>query len=239
MKLGTTVKQKLFDGDSKNSYVHVYYDDVKGADLRKSVMKRFTLYDRELEKLVENKLTRKFNVKKFEKYYRMKFVSDFLVSFRRKEKEIEKEMDYCGYFVIVTSEKMTAEEALAKYRNRDTTEKQFLTEMSFLGGNTWRVHSDEALESKQLTSFVALIVRNELFKSLGPLRKKDKKKFTVPAALRDLERLIVTKNENGSYVMRYALTASQKSILKAIGMDEDDVKKEVGELMKKCGRRTV
>ena len=41
----------------------------------------------------------------------------------------------------------------------------------------------------------------------------------------DLERLIVTKNENGSYVMRYALAVSQKSILKAIGMDEDNEKK--------------
>ena len=53
---------------------------------------------------------------------------DYLISFRRKEKEIEKELDYCGYFVLVSSEKMTAEEALTKYRHRDTSEKQFLIE---------------------------------------------------------------------------------------------------------------
>ena len=49
----------------------------------------------------------------------MKFFNDYLISFRRKEKEIEKELDYCGYFVLVSSEKMTAEEALTKYRHRD------------------------------------------------------------------------------------------------------------------------
>lgn len=91
------------------------------------------LYDRELDKLVETKLTRRFNVKKFEKYYRMKFFDDYLISFRRKEKEIEKELDYCGYFVLVSSEKTTAEEALTKYRHRDASEKQFLIEKSFLG----------------------------------------------------------------------------------------------------------
>ena len=236
--LGTTVKQKLFDDDTKRRYVHVFYDDVKGADQRKGIMRRFALYDKELEKLTDRKLTRSFNVRKFEKYYRMRFLEDYLISFRRKEKEIEKELDYCGYFVIVTSEKMTAEEALTKYRNRDTTEKQFLTEKSFLGGDTWRVHSDESLESKQLIAFVALIVRNELFRSLGTLRKKEKKRYTIPAALRELDRIIITRDENGKYNMRYALTASQKSILKAIGMDEDEVRREAKELSKKYSSKT-
>lgn len=231
--LGTTVRQKLFDDDTKRRYVHVFYDDVKGAEQHKGIMRRFALYDKELEKLTDRKLTRSFNVRKFEKYYRMRFYEDYLVSFSRKEKEIEKELDYCGYFVIVTSEKMNAEEALTRYRNRDTTEKQFLTEKSFLGGDTWRVHSDESLESKQLIAFVALIVRNELFKSLGVLRKKEKKRYTVPAALRELDRIIITRDENGTFTMRYALTASQKSIMKAIGMDEDEVRKEAKELSKR------
>ena len=47
--LGTTVKQKLFDGDSKRRYVYVFYDDVRGAEARKNIMRRFALYDRELD----------------------------------------------------------------------------------------------------------------------------------------------------------------------------------------------
>ena len=135
-------------------------------------------------------------------------------------------MDYCGYFALVSSENMTAEEALTKYRHRDTSEKQFLIEKSFLGGNRWRVHSDEALESKQLILFVALIIRNELFKSLEPLCEKDKKKYTVPAAVRELDQMIITKNENDKYSLRYALTATQKNIFKSLGMSEEQVKKD-------------
>ena len=84
---GTTLKQKLFDGDTECRYIHVYYDDVKGAEQRRAVMKRFALFDKELAKLCEKKLTKRFNVKKFEKYYRLKFIDDYLVSFSRKEKE--------------------------------------------------------------------------------------------------------------------------------------------------------
>ena len=171
----------------------------------------------------------------FEKYYRLKFYEDYLISFKRKEIEIEKELDHCGYFVVGTSEKMTAEEALTKYRNRDTTEKQFLIEKSFLGGDTWRVHSDEALESKQLTSFVALIIRNELFKALEKLRKEEKKRFTISAALRELDRIIITRDVSGTYSMKYALTASQKDILKCIGVNEDDARRKAPEIIKKTG----
>ncbi|EFK31717.1 hypothetical protein HMPREF9264_1670 [Lactobacillus delbrueckii subsp. bulgaricus PB2003/044-T3-4] len=45
----------------------------------------------------------------------------------RKEREdvIERELQLCGYFAIVTSEKMTASEALNLYKSRDISEKLF------------------------------------------------------------------------------------------------------------------
>ena len=97
---------------------------------------------------------------------------------------------------------------------------------------SWRVHSDEALESKQLIAFVALIARNELFKSLEPLREKEKKKYTVPAAIRELDRMIITRNENDKYSLRYALTATQKNIFRALGMSEERVRKDALEASK-------
>ena len=230
---GITIKQKLYEKDTKKRYIHVYYDDVRAAEQRREILKKFALYDRELEKYIEKKLTRKANVKKFEKYYTLSYIGDYLTAFKRKKKEIEKELVKCGYFVIITSEEMTAEQALVKYRNRDMTEKQFLTEKSFLGGDTWRVHSEESLESKQLTAFVALVVRNELFKAIEPLRKKDRKRFTVPAAIRELDRIIMTRDRNGKFYMRYALTANQKLILKQLGIDQTYVKRMAAKIAKK------
>ena len=94
------------------------------------------------------------------------------------------------------------------------------------------MHSDETLESKQLIAFVALIARNELFKSLEPLREKEKKKYTVPAAIRELDRMIITRNENDKYSLRYALTAAQKNIFKTLGMSEECAKKDALEASK-------
>ena len=86
-------------------------------------------------------------------------------------------------------------------------------------------------ESKQLIAFVALIVRNELFKSLEPLREKEKK-YTVPAAIRELDRMIITRNENDKYSLRYALIATQKNMFRALGMSEERVRKDALEASK-------
>ena len=112
-----------------------------------------------------------------------------------------------------------------------------MTEKSFLGGDTWRVHSDESLESKQLTSFVALVVRNEIFKSVSGLRTKDRKRYTVPAVMRELDRIIMTRDRNGRFSMRYALTATQKTILKQLEIDQAYVKKMAGKIAKKYDSR--
>ncbi|MGZ1391634.1 hypothetical protein ACXO9Z_06855 [Lactobacillus delbrueckii subsp. bulgaricus] len=53
----------------------------------------------------------------------------------RKEREdvIERELQLFGYFAIVTSEKMTASEALNLYKSRDISEKLFGSDKTFLG----------------------------------------------------------------------------------------------------------
>lgn len=85
------------------------------------------------------------------------------MKYQRKE-EIRKIIDKAGYFVIVTSKEMSAEEALETYRDRDAVEKIFRMEKTYLGNDVFRVHTDENLESKVFVSFVALIIRNEIYK---------------------------------------------------------------------------
>lgn len=46
---------------------------------------------------------------------------------------IEKELELCGFFVIVTSRKMTASEAIDLYKSQDTSEKLFRGDKSNLG----------------------------------------------------------------------------------------------------------
>ena len=67
----------------------------------------------------------------------------------------ERELDLCGYFVIITSDKMTVKEALHIYKSRDMSEKVFRGDKTYLGDKSLRVHSTESTYSKIFIEFVA------------------------------------------------------------------------------------
>ena len=83
-----------------------------------------------------------------------------------------------------------------------------------------RVHTTESLKSKVFITFIAMIVRNEMFQKMEELRKKNRKAYTVPGILSELENIECTRNSVGKYRRKYALTSKQKQILKQFGMDE-------------------
>ena len=147
------------------------------------------------------------------------------MSYRRNEKKIQGEMDRLGFFVIITSKKMTAGEALDIYRKRDSVEKIFRMLKSGLEYDTFRVHSQPSLESKTYVMFIAGIVRNYLYQGLKEVAKKEKnrKYYTVPAAISELEKIIVVKNSKEKYIRKYGLTAKQKKILGQFGIKETDI----------------
>lgn len=76
---------------------------------------------------------------------------------------IRAELDLCGYFVIISSEKMDAKKAITLYKNRDASEKVFRADKSYLGNNCLRVASEEAASNK---IFIALIIRCKLYTAL-------------------------------------------------------------------------
>lgn len=56
----------------------------------------------------------------------------------------------------------------------------------------------------------------------------DKKQnyMTVPAAIRELEKIEMLKGADSEYSLDYAVTATQKAILKAFDMSADNVHKQ-------------
>lgn len=146
---------------------------------------------------------------------------------------IEYELRMCGYFCIITSADMTAKEALELYKSRYASEKLFKADKSFLGNKSMRVYSGEALEGKMLIAFVALILRNRMYTKL-----KDEEEslltqpnfMNVPAAIGELEKIEMIRQADGIYRLDYALTANQKTILKAFGIDANYVKRKVTEI---------
>lgn len=50
--------------------------------------------------------------------------------------------------------------------------------------------------------------------------------MTVPAALKELEKIELLKGADNEYNLDYAVTATQKTILKAFDMAADDIRRE-------------
>lgn len=71
---------------------------------------------------------------------------------------IRKELEMCGYFAIISSEKMDFKKAIDLYKSRDASEKVFRADKSYLGNNTLRVASSEAASNKIFVAFIALII---------------------------------------------------------------------------------
>lgn len=145
---------------------------------------------------------------------------------------IERELQLCGYFCIITSEKMTASQALVQYKGRDISEKLFQSDKSFIGSKSERVQSSQSVSAKIFIKFVALIVRNRIYNLIKEqmLRMESRNKFmTVPAVIRELEKIEMVRRNDKNYKLDHAVTKTQKTILSSFGLDEYSINKKAEE----------
>jgi transposase len=96
-----------------------------------------------------------------------------------------------------------------------------------------RVYSDESIAAKIFIEFVALIIRNKIYLDLKEeMINNDKKSnyMTVPAAIKELEKIEMIKLLDHRYRLDHAVTATQKAILKAFGMDAVYINNKAAEI---------
>ena len=228
---GTTIKGKLYATDKKERYFHIYYDDGRKASDREKLEDKIDRMSRKLRELMGDPIRPGGDYKKyFDLVFWHEGLEDekFMSAIERAD-VINREIRLCGYFVIVTSAKMTAEEALVLYKSRDVSEKTFRADKSYLGAHCERVYSNEAIDTKIFISFVATIIRSRIYTLLkDEAARLDKKPnfMTVPAALKELEKIEMLKGADNEYNLDYAVTATQKTILKAFGMTADNIHRQ-------------
>ncbi|MCR4927170.1 MAG: hypothetical protein K5927_04250 [Lachnospiraceae bacterium] len=128
---------------------------------------------------------------------------------------------------------------LANYKSRDGSEKTFRGDKAYLGAHCERVYSEESYDTKIFIGFVATIIRNRIYTLLkDEMERMDKKQnfMTVPAALKELEKIELLKGSDGEYNLDYAVTATQKAILNAFNMTSDNVQKQTREICSDLAR---
>lgn len=226
---GITVKKQLYLSDEKERYFHIFYNDRKRSSEHEAIEAKI---DRMAECLHKHEGT-KYEIKGsgFAKYFDLIYYNkgkkDEKFMYGRELCDvINEEIRLCGYFVIITSEKMTAAQALELYKSRDASEKLFRGDKSYLGNKSFRVHTSESVHAKIFIEFVALIIRSRFYTCLKEQMQKNGKKnyMTVPAAIRELEKIELIRQSDREYRMDYAVTATQKEILKAFNMTAANIR---------------
>jgi len=222
---GMTVKGQLFPSDKEERYFHIYYSSRKYTSEREMVEAKIDRMAKYLKKEEGKAAT---IGEGFDKYFDLIYYhqgqKDQKFMFGRELTDvIDQEIRLCGYFVIITSKKMTAKEALALYKSRDASEKLFRGDKSYLGNKSIRVQSDESIDAKIFIEFVALIIRNKMYTCLKDAMLENDKKanyMTVPAAIKELEKIEMIRQLDNKYRLDHAVTANQKAILKAFGIKD-------------------
>lgn len=231
---GMTIRRPFFyrdEQDGKERYIHIYYSPQKAAKEREELESKL---DAIAKKLEEQKGQEGLIDPSVAKYFELVYhqaddeeIPTFMGAYEKND-AIDEAIKKCGYFAIISSAQMDAEQALDLYRSRDYSEKLFRADKTYLGNSTLRVHSQEAADTKLFIAFVALIIRNKMYTLLkDEMLKNDKKSnfMTVPAAIRELEKIEIIRHPDGRYRLDHAITANQKAILKAFNLTESKVKR--------------
>lgn len=230
---GITVQRPLFEGDTKERFFHLYFSLAKKMKERREIDARIDMLEKQLNTFRGKEMEFGDEIKDFfDLHYDDK---GRLLFGNLKHAVIDELYKRCGYFCIVTSEKMDAHEAYELYRGRDVSEKLFSMEKTFLGSRSFRVHSDESMSTKMFVEFIALIIRQRLYNLLKNEMKKlsvKKNYMTVPAALGELKKIYLTRINNSIYQLDQPLTKTQQTILKAFGLTKEDVSVELAKIAK-------
>lgn len=230
---GITIQHRLYEDDEKDRYFHIYYNPAKQAAEREQLEQKVEKFQRFLD---SREGTNERFGQTYQHYFHLHYSrkGTFLGADERRD-VVEKELNLCGYFCIITSENMSASQALIQYKGRDISEKLFQSDKTFIGSRSERIPSSQSMSAKIFIEFIALIVRNRIYNLLRENMMRIDAKYnylTVPAAVRELEKIEMVRRSNGNYRLDHAVTKTQKVILSSFGLDENSIVKSANEISK-------
>ena len=129
---GITIRDQLYASDEKERYFHLYYSDQKASAQREQVEAKINRMAAHLGKLKRKAVTIGEGYRQYFELFIHEEDGVFLFA-KEKSEVIERERDLCGYFVIVTSKKMSAREAWS-YTKAEMRQKSCFPEIRVIWG---------------------------------------------------------------------------------------------------------
>ena len=228
---GITILGPLFKDDDEVYYRHLYYSRTLELKESRHLMTTLNKYKAELDKRIAEGNLKEDEARRYARYFDLELSDGVVVSYKPNDTNIRYVQDMLGFFVIASTEDMDAAQVLTIYRDRDAVEKLFEFIKTEMDCKRFRVHSDESLGSKVFIVFIATILRSQIYTRMKKIRDDDKKHFTVPAVIKELDKILaIRQDDDESFIRNRKLTALQKKILKEFGVTEKDIDKLINSI---------
>ncbi len=250
---GLTVSGSLFENDEKIRYFHIMWNEDLAKAHRKEFMDSIDSKESEIKRYISLKTRLSAEqIRNLSEYFGITTEKDGVIETKKRGRgkgtkteqayiitaverefdEIDAQINRCGFYILVSSKAMTCQEAAERYSQRDCVEKVFQALKSALGMDKYGVASDDSIHGKALIWFVASIFHAMLFNKTKSLRVNNRKDFTLPAIIDQLDMIPADKDLNsGKYNRRYAPTKKQTSILNALGMSYEDIDQAIADMV--------
>ncbi len=222
---GKTVKAGLWNGDRERC-IHVYHD----SSLKETERAEFLLPLERTQNFLDRLKGRKYDFRPdLQEYFDLSFAENGVFQGAvKKQAAIDERLSLCGYFCLITAEKMTAAEALALYKARDLDLRLFASDAFRSDPENVEEPGRLGQSSLLFAGFIALIVRNRIRTLLA-------KNLKLPGAnpegtdviyfLQELERIELICLDSGRYRLHREVSARGREILGALGIDPEYVLK--------------
>lgn len=134
---------------------------------------------------------------------------------------VSKKCSSYGYYCLVTSEEMTAQEISDKYVLRDTSEKVFSSAKSEIGFDSFEVSGTESFHGKLFSCFIAIIIRNRIEYECRHYEKK--KVIDTNEFIAELD-TITYKRTGAGYRYTGQISTVQNEILSRYGISGEMIR---------------
>ena len=218
---GDCTKVRMFKNDKVMSYLHVFYDSVKGGFGIKNLLKKVNKAKKQVLKAIRDK-TNPMIPDEVKPYMNLR-KRDGSQSLELEESKLQDAIDDKGFYVLATSEEMPTIAAHDIYRARDSSEKQYMFMKSEIGLEKYRTGSDRSICGKQFVAFIAGIIRNEIkLASKKMLSQKDRTdRYSVPPIIDELVTIRIKRLPGNEYALVMDLSARDEFMLKHLCITRD------------------
>lgn len=197
--------------------LHLYYNYYKVADEVLSIQNKIQKMENELKNS-----TTLSNPKYYEKFFKLTFENEKLISYEKDYDKINNEHNNAGYFALLSHNmNNTTEEILHLYRKKDLIEKAFDNIKNYIDCNRLRVHYDETMRGKMFVIFISLILKSVIDTKI--------KNTTVKKIINELKKIKLQRLNNGEEYIA-PLTKKQKDILALFDTNEKELKESIRQL---------